>query len=406
MTNIKNVNTTFSDGAQKDAFARLRVSNPTTLFDSKQLWDSAPLFWDDQEIAGGGTTTTYNASSASTTISVAADTLGTRLRQTFMRFNYASGKSQQILMTATVGAVGGGTGIQRCVGQYDDANGIFFRDNQEILETVVRSSVGGTTVDTRVIQANWNLDKLDGTGKSGYSLDPTKAQILVFDYEWLGVGRVRFGFVLGGEVIYCNEMNFANTTKSTVYMSTPNNPLRYEIINDGNGPASDLQHICATVISEGGSTTNGGILRHAGTGATHVNCNVAGTLYALVGIRLKSDRLDAVIKDISAAVLIDTADNFEWILVLNPTVAGTFTYNDQSNSSVQIATGALANSVTNGTHMRGGLVKANSAASSDLPNARRIGAAIDGTPDELVLCARPFTSNADIHGALNWRELT
>ena len=39
-----------------DAFGRLRVSEPTTLFDSKQIFDAQPLLWDDQETSGSGTT--------------------------------------------------------------------------------------------------------------------------------------------------------------------------------------------------------------------------------------------------------------------------------------------------------------------------------------------------------------
>ena len=87
-------------------------------------------------------------------------------------------------------------------------------------------------------QAHFNLDTMDGTGPSGVPLDLTKSQIFVIDYEWLGVGRVRFGFVFAGAIVYCHDAVFANTVGS-VYMSTPNNPLRYQTEATGGSPPAE-----------------------------------------------------------------------------------------------------------------------------------------------------------------------
>ena len=211
---------TLGDTGAIDAFARLRVSNPYTIFDSKQLSDSLSSRWDDIESSGSGTSSVFNTNQASTTLAVSNLTAGKRIRQTFMRFNYQPAKSQLVFMTTTVGTEGGGTGIVRSVGQFDDKNGIFFRDNEGTLQAVSRSYVTGSAVDSSVDQVDWNLDTMDGNGNSNISLDPTKAQIIFFDYEWLGVGRVRMGFVIGGIPVYCHEFLNANTTLSTVYMST------------------------------------------------------------------------------------------------------------------------------------------------------------------------------------------
>jgi len=308
-------------------------------------------------------------------------------------------------MTTTVDMSGGGTGITRSVGQFDDKNGIFFKDNEGVLEACIRSYVSGSAVDTAVAQSSWNLDAMDGTGTSGVTLDPTKAQIIAFDYEWLGVGRVRMGFVIDGLPIYCHEFLNSNTTLSTVYMSTPNNPLRYEIENDGTGAASSLDHICCSVMSEGGQEELG-ILHYHSTGNAHVNANSAGTVYAVVGLRLKSTHLDAIVKEISVTMLSKTNDDFEWILYLNPTVAGTFTYSNHTNSSTQLAIGVTANTVTGGHEIIGGFATQQASVQNVIPNALWIGAAIDDTVDELVLCVRPLGANADIVGGITWRELT
>ena len=175
----------FND-ANFDAFARQRISNPETLFDSKQIFDSQPLFWDDQEISGSGTSSTYSKPNARTRLAVSASTAGVRTRQTFMRFNYQPGKSQLVIMTAVMSDASS-QGISARVGQFDDDNGLFFVAEDVTIKVVLRTSTSGSAVDTKVSQTNWNIDKLDGTGNSGVTLDPTKTQILFIDYEWLGV---------------------------------------------------------------------------------------------------------------------------------------------------------------------------------------------------------------------------
>jgi len=398
-----NIIDSFADGPNLDAFSRLRISNPETLFDSKQLYDNAPLIWDDSEVSGTSTTSVHNVNTASTVISVGGATAGKRVRQTFMRFNYQPGKSQLVLMTGTLDLVGGGAGINRSFGLFDDNNGIFLKDDEGVYKMVIRSSTSGSPVDNEVAQSSWNLDTMDGTGSSGITLDFTKSLILFIDFEWLGVGRVRTGFIIGGKPIYVHEFLHSNLQEG-VYMSTPNLPLRYEIENTGAGVASGLRHICASVISEGGSQDLG-IIRTVSNGSTFVNANVVGTLYALVGIRLKSTHIGSVVKQLTESVLAATPDNLEWHLIKNPTVAGTFTYTGLANSAIEFATGDTTNTVSGGTILSGGYLSGDQSIYSDLNSADYLGSAIDGTPDTLVLCVRPLGVNLDVFGSLTFREL-
>jgi len=144
-----------------DAFGRLRVSSPTTLFDSKQLFDAQPLLWDDQETSGSGTGSTHSTNTVSTTMTVGATTAGVRVRQTFQSFNYQPGKSQLILLTGVMNKTGGGTGINRRIGMFNAKNGLFFEDAEGTLNVVRRTYVTGSAVDNKVAQSAWNLDKLD-----------------------------------------------------------------------------------------------------------------------------------------------------------------------------------------------------------------------------------------------------
>lgn len=410
LQNNKNVGIKAQVSPSIDAFARWRVSNPTTLFDSKQLFDKAPLFWNDSLESGAGITAPHSVDKAATTITSTLNTAGKFTRQTFMRFNYQPGKSMQIIMTGILDNSGGGTGVQRRIGFFDDENGIFIEDDEGTIKLVIRSKASGAVVDTKVSQANWD-DPVDGTGPSGQTVDWTKLQLFFFDFEWLGTGPVRFNLVLNGELFTIHTVNHENLN-TTVYMSTPNLPLRFQMITTDSSPASSLVHLCSSVTSEGGKDNNG-VLRYKSTQGAHVDVAVENTIYAIVGIRLKSTHLDASVNivDISLAEHQGTKE-YEWILIFNPTVASTFAYADQANSAVQAATGATANTVTNGTVITGGFAssaqKGGTSVAEAVENALRLGSNIAGTVDEVVLCVRPVggTSNLDIEGSITWRELT
>lgn len=400
----------FIDSPGLDAFGRLRTAAPATLFDNKQIISNQPLFWDDSEVSGSGTSSTYSKAKASTTLAVTANTAGRRVRRTFQRFNYQPGKSQVVYMTTQLTSDATLNGISACVGYFDDDNGVFFAAEDGVIYAVVRSSVTGATVDTAIAQADWNVDTFDGNGPSGITLDPTKTNILVFDMEWLGVGRVRFGFNVGGVTYYVHEQLNSNVLP-TVYMSTANLPLSYDIANDGTGAAASLQHICTTVISEGGQQKIGTV-RSISNGITEVSATSSGTIYALKGMRLKSTDLTTTVFLEKVSVAITSAGAFEWLLLWNPTVAGTFTYSDLTDSSVQEATGASANTVTGGYCIDQGFGasagsggSAAGATGGNLNNALHLGAAIDGTRDEIVLAVRATTNGETFLGGITFREL-
>lgn len=392
-----------------DAFGRLRVSQPVTLFDSKLIHDAQTQFWDDQEVSGGGTSSVHSAQAARQRLSVSASTAGKRVRQTYQRFGYQSGKSHLVLMTSVLGS--GGTGITAAVGYFDDNNGVFFKSDNGTLKAVIRSNVTGTPTDTEITSATCNGDPMDGTGPSGITIDPSKTQILWFDLEWLGVGDVRCGFVVNGQFHTFHQFHNTNVIP-TVYMSTANLPLRYEIANDGTGDAATLDCICNAVISEGFTSEVAGIIHSANMGATFVNANTAGTRYALIGIRLKTTHLGVRVAPELASVASASNDNFLWELRLNPTVAGTFTYADyDTDAAVQIAYGDTAgnpstNTVTDGELLASGYGAANSALDFALPIRRLLGASIAGTRDQYVLCVTPMSANADLRGAFVWREVS
>ena len=389
---------------QTDAFGRLRVSNPTTLFDSKQIVDARSDQWDDVEASGTGTSSTFSADNARSRLAVSATTAGKRTRQTRNWFNYQPGKSQLIFMTGVINVSGGGSGIVQCLGQYTDDNGVFFKYDGQ-MKVVRRTNVTGSPVDNERAQVAWNVDTFDGTGPSGKTVDWTKTQIFVINYEWLGVGNVIFGLVIDGILYPGHQINNANNL-TEVYMSSPNLPLRYEIENDGTGGAASMDAICSSIISEGGEQRIGR-LRSFSTGTNPCDANSANSVYAVLGIRLKAAYLAASVFFESFSMINEQNDDFRWLLCLNPTVDGTFTYADLADTAVQTVAGDTPNTVSDT-----GIILAQGYALTESPpgqglleNARSLGSAVDGTPDEVVLCVMPRTSNADILASINWREV-
>lgn len=411
---------TFADTGSIDAFGRQRVSEPFTLFDSKQIWDDGgvsndaenyPLFYDNQQTSGAGTTTAFNANRASTILSVANTTAGTRVRQTKQYFNYQPGKSQLFITTNVVGSTP--SGVTKRWGLFTGNNGLFFQDAGGTLSVVIRSFVSGSAVNNPVTQANWNLDPLNGNGPSGISLDKTKVNIWFVDFEWLGVGRVRFGVYIDGLPIYCHQFLNANHIGS-VYMSNPNLPLRYEISNDGSGTASSIEAICSTVVSEGGIQPNG-TSRWADIGATtalDIAAATPGTAYAICGIRLKAAYLSADVRleKISMIETSGTNNPFLWKLHLNPTVTAGLTYSDQSNSAIQFGRGDADTASNNvitaaGTVLAGGYqARTDATANVAINTALRMGATIAGVADRLILSGTPTTNNQLYFAGMQWRE--
>jgi len=280
-------------------------------------------------------------------------------------------------------------------------NGIYFECDGTLSWNICKNG----TVTENITQDNWNVDKLDGTGASGITLDLEATQIIVIDFEWLGVGRVRVGFVIDGLIYYCHHFNHANdSTFSSVYMSTPNLPLRYSIETDGSA-GSTLDHICGSVISEGGVEKTG-VLRSVENADTFV-AGYGAQKYAILGIQLKDDYIDVSVIPEKIQVVIGTNDAFKWELQVNPTVNGTFTYNDLDDSAVQVAQGVLTNTIaTDGIiEARGGGSTTSRGDVGDLQTALKIGSNIDGTKDQLVLVIRPFSTNLSVWGCLNFREL-
>ena len=87
--------------------------------------------------------------------------------------------------------------------------------------------------DKKVKQNNWNLDKLDGTGQSGYDVDISKMQMIGIQYSWYGAGFIDFmARGADGNFVFCHRMRNSNVN-TEAFMRSGNLPVRYEVTNEG-----------------------------------------------------------------------------------------------------------------------------------------------------------------------------
>jgi hypothetical protein len=235
-----------------DAFGRLRVSEPFTLFDSSHRY-ADNNFW--ATATGGTGNATFNTNQGLVDLTISTGSGCYIYRETKKVFPYQPGKSLMSLNTFTMSPPQ--TNLVQRIGYFGSGDGVFIEQSGSVLNLVKRTSISGSPIEIKVPQSEWNGDKLNGSGYSQYTLDSTKSQIFWNDMEWLGAGTIRAGFVIDSKFILAHSFHHANQIQGT-YLKTASLPLRYEIFNVGNlSTSGTLKQICSTVMSEGGYELRG-----------------------------------------------------------------------------------------------------------------------------------------------------
>lgn len=414
MTFLLNNKVQFQDSASNDAFGRLRVSEPYTLFDSKQIVHGQNLIY-DTVISGGSST--YVQTGASTTLTVSGGNNSYVIRQTKPRFNYQTAKSILVLLT---GVVPQELNVIKRVGYFDSNttlpynqyNGLYFEIGNDGLSV----NIAKNGVVRKVLRNDWNIDKMDGTGVFKKTLDMSKSQIFVMDAEWLGVGRVRFGFNIDGLTYYVHEFLNANNIIG-VYSQYLNLPIRYEIRSiGGNG---SLEQICASVASEGGLDPTGVYRTIKRDSSIAIN---TGIFRPILAIRLKPDSIVGNVLLENLSILNTSKSDFFYNIKLysgnnlvniggTPTQWDNITFTGLSNSFCEYKTDfdttyVVNESIDNGVPIIGSFVSTQvSSTISTIKNTLNMGAKINGSRDVFVLEVKSLTANDTYYSSLTWREI-
>lgn len=403
-------NLPFGDNSSSDAFGRLRVTEPTTLFDSKNIY-SKNVFLFDEVLSG---TATANFSAFDSCVDLQTTASGDyAIRQSRMRFNYQPGKSMQYMFT---GLFAPQANIIKRVGCFQSLTAAPYEPSDGIFMEVTSSGPAFRVVKTQgtyhthyAPQSAWNVDRLDGTGPSGINLDFTKAVLFTIDYEWLSVGRVRFGFYIEGKCYYAHYNGHRGELTSP-YMTYSNQPIRYEIRQTGLGSGL-LRQICSTVIVEGGSENVGKSIAVDGAGT-----NVQNSIYTpVLALRINPNQSNIVL-GIKNIEVLNTGGSpgkpAKYALFYNPLITGgTLSFSEVSRTPLLSAAGNSSLTVTEGPSGykmlvgfaalgQGGQTTASSSEQIDT-NLGRFGIGIQGNSDTLVLAAQGLGDTTTIYGTIN-----
>lgn len=403
------------DDPLADAFGRVRVSTPYTINDYSLTKDVDTQFLANTQNGGAVTLNTARASANLTTTSA---TNSVAIHQSKMYHHYLPGKSQ--LVIESFNFHGNTANVTKRVGYFDANNGIYLEQTGNgTLNFVLRSSVNASG-ERRIPQSSWNIDPCDGTGKSKFDLDPTKTQLFITDFQWLGVGRVRCGFVHDGVDIIAHEFYNSNNQEA-VYMRSGTLPVRYEILNTGTTTGGVLEQICATVLSEGGYIEAGRDWSAYSNGRSVL----AGSELPILAIRLKNV-FDSMPNHVTVRLnnvhVFSTADNIRYKVIRLPDLGnlsiGANTWISVANSSA-IEYIDTAYAYTDGTTTLTGYVAATSQnlqkpdagpAAIDIGSSARknyITQNIESSNSEIyVLVANNIgSSTTTVHASFNWREI-
>jgi hypothetical protein len=201
--------------------------------------------------------------------------------------------------------------------------------------TASNATIVSKTINYRVAQSSWNIDKCDGTGASLFNLDLTKMQMFYADYSWYGAGAIRFGFKNNrGEVIYCHRMP-NNNLNTEAFMRSGNLPSRYE--------TNTLPLITQTTATLSNAAITGATISVVDTTGWPSSGNVRVVESKAIGGNVEVINYSA---KTSTSLTIGTGGTNGRAITGGNTAAQTFTYSATAPTSVELLTPQAASVIS------------------------------------------------------------
>ena len=235
----------FNEGNQLfDSWGRTQTSTVSIMGSFNFIYqDQGARAFYDNTVGGGTITPTTSTSTLTITTDTASGSLATR--STHQYYPYVPGEGNEWRAYMQVGGTGA-TNVVKRFGVFDDDNGMFFEQNGTDWNVVIRSSVGGTVSNRKVLIDDFNGSPVDVAG-SPFVLDPSNFNLYWIDYA--GVAKVRFGvFTPYGERVTIHTFQDLNKFSLPV-IKTSTLPIRFELRNDGITSSANEMKVASTSIS-------------------------------------------------------------------------------------------------------------------------------------------------------------
>jgi hypothetical protein len=396
MAYIFNNKISYSDSANLDAFGRLRTAAVTNLLDIKHTYDKNPF--QVNEVTAGTATSVFSQQYGRVRMSTSSNN-DLVIRQTKTHPIYQPGKSQ--LFEGSFSNFQIETNVIKRVGCFVSTTGSpynsvfdgFFLESNGVTSAYTFNIYLSGSCTYSATTSSWHSTEFDPN-----NIDWSQSNLMTVDYQWLGVGRMRFGMVLSGQTIYFVDYTAANNIP-TIYMSSPNQPIRYEIRQIGAG-SGYLDMICSQVSSEG--SLNGLYSTVAIPYTATTTLSTSGVKYPYIGYRLKESYKSVTSQFNQISILNTSNDNYVLTMEFNPTLSSTPTWTDIPNSPFQYSLGDGTPTITSSGHIMTALI--GQAGTSALTSTKlddnqiRVGSNVNGTLDEMWLCIQPLGAAATFVG--------
>ena len=372
-----------------------RVSQINVIFDDKSQVNEA-LLWSGTTTGGGTIDTSNSLNDTTIRLTVPTTSGASVIRQSNASFPYQPGKSTFCTFTGKFELK---NNVKSRLGYFNIRDGVFFEADDLGMFLVVRSNVTGTPIDTRIPQSQWNLDRFDGTGPSGITMDWNRNQFFILNFLWQGSGFVRWGFNVDGFVRWAHIMYSANVMDSP-FMGNPHLPSRWEITNKATTASSTtLRQTCTSIAIQGTVDLDG--LQFA---AINPSTKTVGTNTPLLSLRINPTYRNSTFV-FDRIELINTANNAfgRYEIFYGGTVTGGTWNNLGAISQVNYD----LTSFSGGTRIGAGVFAGRAEFAGSLEN-QKIYAGFDLTPNPIpitIICNN-YTGTSTVAGAVSITEFS
>ena len=410
---IVNVGGAVNGGA--DAFGRMRSSQPTNIFASSFEYDLQPLLFEPVTVTGGSLVHGNSDTPVNKTCAVLKTDGQANASITLTQIginHYQPGKSQLILMTFVLGTAV--TGVRKRVGYFDANDGCFLEQSSGVLKIVMRTSVDGSAGDTAYPQTEWNMDTMDGTGgaanPSGILLNLAKQQIFFIQAQWLGAGKLIFGFDIDGVLVPVHHVNNANENgNSSPYMRTFNLPLRWELTSTAESDATSFKAICCAVDSEGGLTEEAGFDFSANNGIAPIGVTTRRSILTIKPATTFNSIANNIKYELLKLEIGCKTNDGLWELIYDAALGGTPSFG-AVNASSGMTKDVAGTSITGGIVVDSGYITAGTgssrtAISKAITSKYPLAVSQAGVQHSYTVAVTSFTGTCDAQASITWKEI-
>lgn len=396
----------------KDQFSRLKVSYPAVpVLHINSSYDKN--FAQISELVANNGSSSFDASTATVVMNITTDSGSRVVRQSKLYTQHVHGSTSTAIVSGKLISDVTVTGVVSKIGVFDNyfdndsgqmiGNGLFFQWDGG-LSVVYRTISGGLAQDLAFPQAQWNMDKFNGTYPSGINWDITQIQNFVFEWNQSIPGSAKVG-IMGHRndtnedcIIWCHQ--FFNSPK----FSNPCLPVRWEILSpEGTASALSMNQGPATVYTTK-QLQEPNVIKHFSLENTMVTLN-SPTTKVLLSIRLRYACERAKLKPRSLQIANIAGGGFGyWSLVLNPLLTDPFWMDLNTETSYacydQTAQNYMLGQVITSGYIYNASVQTINLEEHDIT----LMSTIEGYPDILSLVVTNVNGVLNVTASIDWYE--